>query len=217
LQSQKPVTHLAQTCTSLNVNYLPDFTALSFRLVLIITKMKKIIQGLWLTIAFISLAQAQTKVPFTSDQWNLPEGQAELVTYQGKESLFLKGGIALLEDANFQDGIIEFDIAFEQKRGFVGVIFRQQDQINFEEFYMRPHQSGNPDATQYTPVLNGMAGWQLYFGPGFSTRFAYDFDVWMHVKLVVSGDQAEIYIRDMEKPVLFMHDLKRETKAGGLA
>ncbi|MEZ4849177.1 MAG: hypothetical protein R3B93_11280 [Bacteroidia bacterium] len=178
--------------------------------------MKKIIQGLWLTIAFISTAYAQTKVPFTSERWNLPEGQVMLETYQGKESLLLKGGIAYLEDTDFEDGIIEFDVAFEEGRGFIGMIFRQQDRINYEEFYMRPHQSGNPDATQYTPVLNGLSGWQLYFGPGFSTAFTYDFDTWMHVKLVVSGDQAEVYIRDMETPVLFMHDLKRETKAGGL-
>ena len=32
---------------------------------------------------------------------------------------------------------------------------------------MRPHQVGNPDAIQYTPVFNGLSAWQLYHGDGF--------------------------------------------------
>jgi hypothetical protein len=48
----------------------------------------------------------------------------KLVNYLNKESLFLKGGIAYIKDSEFLNGIIEFDIAFNQERGFVGAVWR---------------------------------------------------------------------------------------------
>jgi hypothetical protein len=134
--------------------------------------------------------------------------------YAGKQSLYLKNGMAYLKDVAFTNGIIEFDINFGKQRGFMGVMFRMADKANYEEFYMRPHQSGNPDAMQYTPVNNTLAAWQLFHGEGYSAAFPYTFDEWMHVKLVIAGDQGEVYINNSENPVLFMHDLKREMKAG---
>ena len=62
----------------------------------------------------------------------------------------------LTTSVSFTNGIIEYDVAFTAKRNFIGVKFRQQDAKNSEEFYIRPHQSGNPDANQYTPIFNGL-------------------------------------------------------------
>lgn len=118
--------------------------------------------------------------------------------------------------AEFENGIIEMDLALSQERGFQGIRFRVQDERNYEEFYVRPHQSGNPDAMQYTPVFNGVSGWQLYYGEGHSTAFPYRFDEWMHVKLLVSGNQMEVYIEDMNTPVLYAFDLKRSPRSGYL-
>ena len=140
--------------------------------------------------------------------------KSQLVTYKGKEALYLSaGGNAVLKDAEFLNGIIEYDVAVPKKRGFMGVAWRMQDDKNFEEFYMRPHQSGNPDANQYTPVYNGISGWQLYYGEEFSAAYKYPFDEWLHVKIVVSGKNAEIFIKDMEESVLIV-DLKRDVKSG---
>jgi hypothetical protein len=139
---------------------------------------------------------------------------SRLEEHLGQKSLYLRGGIAYLKDVQFTDGIIEFDVAFSRDRGFFGGVFRMQDPKNYEEFYLRAHQSGNPDALQYTPVYNGMAGWQLYQGKGFGAKTSFRFDTWMHVKLVVSGKFAELYIDDESQPVLFMHDLKRRIKPG---
>jgi hypothetical protein len=173
----------------------------------------------YLAAAFLSLlllavnATSQT-VPFDSDRWQIDARESKVVDHLGRRSLYLKAGLAAVRDSQFTDGVIEFDIAFTGERGFMGAVWRMQDFENYEEFYLRPHQSGNPDANQYQPVFNGVAGWQLYYGDGFSAPIKYDFNQWIHVKIIVSGTNAEIYIKDMTTPALFVHELKREVKAG---
>ena len=128
----------------------------------------------------------------------------------------MRGGLALIEDADFTDGVIEYFCAFPEARAFVGATWRVQDAANREEFYIRPHQSGNPDANQYTPVFNGLSGWQLYHGEGYGAPVVYDFDSWIPVRIVVAGEQAEVYIGDLEVPALFIDNLKRETTSGAV-
>jgi len=171
-----------------------------------------------LTFAFIfglfqHAIHAET-IPFDSPRWIMKPNIAHLEDYLGQKSLYLKGGIAYIKDVNFTNGIIEFDVAFSNRRGFFGAVFRMQDNENYEEFYLRSHQSGNPDALQYTPVYNGMAAWQLYHGDGFSAAVTFHFDQWIHVKLIVSGKNAELYLDSNEQPVMFMQELKREIKPG---
>jgi hypothetical protein len=153
-------------------------------------------------------------VPFDSDRWEIRAQESKVVDYLGRKTLFLKGGSAVVKDSRFTDGVIEFDIAFTPERGFCGVIWRMQDFQNYENFYLRPHQSGNPDANQYQPVFNGVDAWQLYYGDGYGAPVKYDFDQWVHIKLVVSGKNAEVFIRDMNTPALFVNQLKREIKSG---
>ena len=153
-------------------------------------------------------------VPFDSERWEIQANEKKVVEYLGQKSLYLKGGSAIVKDSQFTDGIIEFDIAFSQQRNFAGIMWRIEDGKNFEEFYFRPHQSGNPDANQYQPVFNGGAAWQLFYGDRYSVPVKYDFNQWMHVKVVVSGENAEVYIRDMTTPALFIGELMRETKQG---
>lgn len=171
---------------------------------------------LFLVSAWANLANAQVNnaIDFDSERWVKNGADVRSEAYKGQKCLFLKGGTAVLNDVEFTNGIIEFDIAFSPERTFVGFFFRMTNDANYEYFYFRPHQSGNPDATQYTPVFNGSSAWQLYFGEGFSEPVSYVFDEWMPVRMVVSGRRAEIYIRNMEKPAMHLHDLKREVKAG---
>ncbi len=157
-----------------------------------------------------------TTEPFDSDRWRFNATEARVEQYLGRQSLALKGGIATLADARFTDGWIEFDVALDGERGFAGGVWRVQDPRNYEEFYLRPHQSGNPDATQYTPVFNGIAGWQLYHGERYAVPATYRFDEWIRVKILFSGAHAEMYIGDMEKPLLFVDDLKRSVEPGAV-
>jgi hypothetical protein len=153
-------------------------------------------------------------IPFTDDRWRFEGESADIVQVGGREALRLHNGRAVLGDAGFENGVIEFDMMVTPERGFHGLYFRVGDGGNEEYFYIRPHQSGNEDANQYTPVFNGMVGWQLYFGPWFSAPTEYRFGAWMHVKLVVSGHRADIYI-DSEAPVLQV-TLKNRRVAGPL-
>ncbi len=166
-----------------------------------------------LIIIFNSMVFAQV-IPFNSDRWEITARITKQEKFMEKDSLFLQGGIAFIKDSNFKNGIIEYDVNFENRRGFNGAVWRLQDLENYEEFYMRAHQSGNPDANQYTPIFNGLAGWQLYHGDGYGAAVKYKFNKWMHVKIIVSGKRGEIYIDDMKKPVLVINEMKRELKAG---
>jgi hypothetical protein len=158
---------------------------------------------------------AQT-VPFDSGRWQWNATESRVEDHLGRKSLFLKGGTAFVTDARFANGSIEFDVAFSGERGFMGGVWRAQDDKNYEEFYLRPHQSGNPDATQYTPVFHGIEGWQLYHGPRYTVPITHRFNEWTHVKILFAGARAEVYVRDMEKPVLFVDGLKRGSEPGGV-
>jgi hypothetical protein len=108
-------------------------------------------------------------------------------------------------------------MSFAAGRGFPGVGFRIQDESNFEQFYVRPHQAGNPDATQYTPVFNNYAGWQLYHGKGYSEVTPLQPDQWHHVKIDMHGLEAEIYFDNMNTPLIKVTELKHGWKGGNIA
>jgi hypothetical protein len=173
----------------------------------------------YLAMALLSLLLFGTPVysqvvPFDADRWEIKARESKVIEHMGRKALYLKGGVAAVKGSQFTDGVIEFDMAFTGERGFMGAVWRMQDFENYEEFYLRPHQSGNPDANQYQPVFNGVAAWQLYYGEGYSAPVKYDFNQWVHIKIVVSGRNAEIYIKDMTSPALFVSELKREVKSG---
>jgi hypothetical protein len=98
----------------------------------------------------------------------------------------------------------------------VGGVWRVQDPGNYEEFYLRPHQSGNPDASQYTPVFHGLLSWQLYHGPRYAVPIAHRFDAWVRLRIVFAGLRAQVYVDDMETPALAIDDLKRTVAPGGV-
>jgi hypothetical protein len=162
---------------------------------------------------FTDKAHSQT-VPFDSSRWEFRADESRIEEHLGRKSLYLKAGFALVKDSKFTDGIIEFDVAFSEERNFIGAVFRWQDFQNHEQFYIRPHQSGNPDANQYQPVFNGVDAWQLYYGERYSAPTKYEFNQWLHIKIAVSRQSADIYIKDMNTPALFVDELKREIKEG---
>ncbi|NNG16673.1 MAG: hypothetical protein HKM89_09340 [Gemmatimonadales bacterium] len=160
----------------------------------------------------ISPLYAQS-IPFDSTRWTFTAQEWEVMEYQGKQALRLKGGGAWVRDLDVVDGVIEFDVAFPSTRSFTGVAWRVQDPQNFEQFYFRPHQSGNPDANQYTPVFNATSGWQLYHGPAYGTPIEYKYDEWMHVRIVFKAGRGEVYL-DSNEPVLFIPEMKRPIQSG---
>ena len=170
---------------------------------------------------FASLAHAQSLQTLSlapdSPRWEF-EGQAKPVDYQGRKSLFLDGGAAVIKDFELRDGVIDVDVATPANRGFFGLQFRLTNEgANGEWVYLRQHKSGLADAMQYTPVLNTGANWQIYNGPGFTGAVDIPKDAWFHLRLAVTGAHAKLYVKDMEKPALVMDDLKSGVQKGAIA
>ncbi len=184
-------------------------------------------------VAFCHSIFAQV-IPFNDDRWTF-EGQSKVIeNYKGQNSIYLQNGFYYLKDESFKNGIIEFDMYLEERVSFAGFFFRGQDLSNYEEIYFRGHHSGHPDAYQYTPVYKGMSGWQIYHdlytgdnngligwkpvgeGMGYNGILNFAFDRWMHVKLVVKGTQAEMYLDGEEIPSVFISELNRGTDAGSV-
>lgn len=161
---------------------------------------------LFLTVEVV--AQEGT-IDFESDQWILRG--STVVTHLEQKSL---RGSAFLKNVEFQNGVIEVDMAFDETRAFGGIVFRMKMTGDYEQFYIRPHKSRFPDALQYTPVFKGLSSWQLYSGDGFTAVAEIPWDQWIHVKLEVSGTQARVYLDHAEKPALVVHDLKHGLTSG---
>jgi hypothetical protein len=175
-----------------------------------------LITCLFMTCCGSAMAQTVT-VPFTADKWSMENAEATQETYMGKPCIWIKKGAIISKDVDLRDGVIEFDMNFPGGRGFPGVGFHVVDMSNFEQFYVRPHQAGNPDATQYTPVFNNLAGWQLYHGAGYSEATPLQPDQWHHIKIDMHGFEAEIYFDDMSKPLIKVTELKHGWKGGNIA
>src|SRR5215469_7829362 len=159
-----------------------------------------------LTVLFVQAGHVQApetlSVPPDSARWEL-EGQAKVADYQGRKCLMMDGGAAVLKDFEMRDAVVDVDVATPAKRGFFGFVFRADEKgANYEEVYLRQHKSGLPDAMQYTPVLNTGRNWQLFNGPGFTGAVDIPRDVWFHLRLEVTGAQARLYVKDMDKPAL---------------
>lgn len=154
--------------------------------------------------------------PFSSGAWTFEGDEHTVEQFAGREALFLNNAGARLEGIELLDGTIAFDIYLPSNaRGFSGVYWRLREGGNGEDFYVRPHQGGNPDANQYSPLFNGSAAWQLYYGPQFAVPTTYRFGEWMPIRIVSVGDEADIYI-DSDTPSLRVK-LKNEPLAGGVA
>lgn len=159
---------------------------------------------------------SQIKVPMNGANWEVRARNAKFEKYQGFDSIYAEGGQAALKNVNFLDGTIEFDVFMQNVFSFPGVTFRMQDDLNFEEFYLRPFESGKEDAVQYSPVFNGVSGWQLYTGEGFTKTFDFPANQWLHVKIVIGKNYGEIFLGE-EKIPMIISELKREPKAGKIS
>ena len=86
------------------------------------------------------------------------------------------------EDVQFLDGTLEFDVAVSTRRNFPMVGLRRQEKGEYEEFYFRTHKSELPERYQYVPPYQGVGGWQLYHGPGFTAKAVYPRDQWFPIR-----------------------------------
>jgi len=178
---------------------------------------QKLVLSALLLAATVAHAQETLSLPADSPRWEL-QGKASVEEFLGRKAILLDGGAAGVKDFEMRDGVIDVDVATPAIRGFFGIQFRiSSDGKNAEWVYLRQHKSGLPDAMQYTPVLNTGLNWQIYSGPGFTGAVDIPKNEWFHLRLAITGAQAKLYVKDMEKPALVMNDLKSGIQKGEIA
>jgi hypothetical protein len=150
---------------------------------------------------------------FESGAWEWGAAEHECATFAGRAATVARGFAAVLADVELTDGWVELELSVGPDRAFHGVVWRAADDQNYESFFVRPHQVGNPDAVQYTPVTNGISSWQLYHGAGFWAPLAFPIGEWFRIRVAFAGGRAEVRIADLSR-VALVCPLKRPARAG---
>jgi hypothetical protein len=158
-------------------------------------------------------AQARA-IPADAAGWSIVGNGVRVLSADGQPAFSMRSGRAIRRDVSLLDGTIDVDVRLTRARSFVYVQFRMQNDDDMEEFYLRPHKSDLPDATQYAPVFFGQSAWQLYHGPGATAAVPFTPGVWTRVRVVLSGRRAALFIGDTVKPALVVPRLAREPAAG---
>ncbi|GJL92574.1 hypothetical protein [Hyphococcus sp.] len=150
---------------------------------------------------------------FEGKTWRVAAQEARVETYDGRETLVLRGGRIWLDNVTFSDGVIEFDAAYDEVQGFIGPMWRAENDTRFEEIYFRSHLNNKPDAVQYTPVENGNSAWQIFSDGNALASASQVYDGWNHAKVVVKGDKVDFFLNSAT-PSLHIPDMKTDIKQG---
>lgn len=150
-------------------------------------------------IALLGWASAPDAAEAQAVAWDDPDVRIEAAEagteiHQGREALRVRNGKVWLDGVDLRDGAVEFDLAVSAEMGFHGIAFRALDAESYEHVYLRPHLSGKPDATQYTPVFNGLGGWQIYAGPGYNEPLEIPAERWVHVRVEFRDRRAALSV-----------------------
>jgi hypothetical protein len=140
--------------------------------------------------------------------------------------------MAVVKGTTFHNGTIEVDVAGlpgsragELARGFIGVFFRiQPDGTHMESLYIRPTNGRSTDqlrrnhSVQYTSQPDWPWPRLRKETPGVYETYA-DMEAgeWVHLKIVVRGTDATLYVGGATQPTLLVHDLKLGDVSGGVA
>jgi hypothetical protein len=194
------------------------------------------------TINELSAGQTQSISLNSPDQLKLVNVKAETVTFEGRKALRVsdaaptgtgdEGRLAVLPKTDFQDGVIEVDLAGEPgpgaaegARGFVGIAFRvAADHSRFECIYLRPTNGRAEDQVRRNHSVQYISipgfPWQL-LRKDFPERYETYVDLlpaeWTKVKIEVRGDKARLYVNGVQQPTLLVNDLKQGQNKGAIA
>ena len=143
--------------------------------------------------------------------WEIQAQEFRVETYKGRESLYMRDGTAWMKGVEFQDGVIEMDVAAPAIQGFHGIRFRAVTPFDHEHVYIRPHLSGKSDAVQYNPIYHGISSWQLYSEPRYALPVSIEADRWIHVRIAVQGSRMELSV---DGELLVFPELVRDPESG---
>jgi nitroreductase len=159
------------------------------------------------------------------DKWESASAEIEIIEYKGEEALRIKEApgerIAYLKDFEFTDGVIELDIAAIPY--YTGFVFRVRSDYVYEGIYFRPQNSRHKDpvrrghTVQY--ISNPIYTW-YYLREKSPEKYEAAADIppdeWFHVKVVIAGAKAEVFVNDAAIPCLVVEDLKHGISRGSV-
>jgi hypothetical protein len=177
----------------------------------------------------IPVAAQTVSVPLTPDRWiigekneRIPPGRSlenngKVVDHLGRPALKLAKGFAYVRDLDLQNGTIDADMAFSKEGEFLGLAFRVQSEDDYELFFLRSGLSGDREGLQYTPSFHGANAWQIYNLPTYAGAGEYPSDdQWFHLRVVVAGLEAKLYLNNATQPSLVIPDLKQGYSRGSI-
>jgi hypothetical protein len=187
-----------------------------------------------------TLALHAEEIPLTDlSSLELKGVHAETTTYNGLSALNITEAqsgpgesLAVVKNLVFHNGTIDVDVsgapsktAGEQARGFIGVAFRMAaGGGRFEEFYIRPTNGRAGDqlrrnhSVQYVSFPDWPWERLRKESPGVYESYA-DMAAgdWTHLRMVVAGTDASLYVNGAAQPCLIVHDLKLSDSQGAIA
>jgi hypothetical protein len=168
----------------------------------------------------------------------LDNANAEPAIHRGSAALKVtsKDGkqqaLAIIKGRTFHNGTIDIDVsgapakgAPADARGFIGVIFRKKSDSNkFEIIYLRPTNGRADDQARRNHTVQYSADpdwpWDRLRKetPGLYESYA-DMEAgeWVHMRIVVKGLDAALYVNHASQPCLLVHDLKLGDSEGDIA
>ncbi len=163
--------------------------------------------------------------------------KAEAVEYQGRKAIRLAydgygDGFALLPGIDFQDGVIEADIALKvtsppgvRNPGFIGIAFRARtDASHYELFYIRPGNSQAEDQAMrnHSVQYSAVPGFDWYrlrreWPWVYESHADLKPETWTKIRIEVAGRLAKLYLNGSPNPALIVDGLKGEDLRGAVA
>jgi hypothetical protein len=165
---------------------------------------------------------------------------AERATHQGRQAIRVVEsdnsrntlGLAIVNGVAFRDGTIDVDVAGRRgsyavpdDRGFIGIAFRVAPNAErFECIYLRPDNGRAADqvrrnhSTQY--VSHPDFPWprmRKEWPEKYESYVDLEYGAWTHMRIVVAGTSARLFVHDASQPALVVNDLKLGAGDGGVA
>lgn len=156
-------------------------------------------------------------LPFNDPAWKISDPRARVEMLGGQRALRMTTGTAIRRDVQLKDGTIEFDLWSSGERAFAYLHFRMQSEDESEALYFRLHKTRLPDAVQYDPFYQGVGNWQLFHGQDSTAAAPLPAGRWIHVRLVLSGEKAAVFLDEAREPVLVIPQLARGAGGGFIA
>ena len=183
---------------------------------------------------------AQGATALSTDGLTLKGVVADNATYQGRAAVRLMEsdasrntlGLAIVNGISFRDGTLDVDVAGRRgkyavadDRGFIGLAFRISAAADrFEYIYLRPDNGRVDDqirrnhSTQYAshpdfPWPRMRKEWPEKY----ESYVDLETGVWTHMRIVVAGTTARLFVHQAAQAALVVNDLKLGASEGGVA